>query len=47
MLKPMPVDKDFQTWHWLAGSTAASQSEAMLDVRKTLLTDMEFNMDFT
>ena len=29
---------------WLAGSTADSQSEAML---KSLLTDMKSNMDFT
>ena len=41
MLKSMLVNKDFQTWH-LIGSTAASQSEAMLENP-----NMEFNRDFT
>ena len=40
MLKSMLINKDFQTWHLIA-----SQSES--HVRKSLLTSMEFNMDFT
>ena len=35
----------FKPGIWLASSTAASQPEAMLI--KSLLTNMEFNMDFT
>ena len=31
MLKSMLINKEFQTIIWLAGSTAASQSEAMLE----------------
>ena len=45
MLKFMcQLTKIFKPGIWLAGSTAASQSEAMLEI---LLTNMEFNMDFT
>ena len=36
--------KIFKPGIWLAGSTAASQSEAML--KKSLLTNMDFNTDF-
>ena len=43
-IKPMLVNKDFQTCIWLVGSAAVSQSEAMLE--NLCLTNMDFNMDF-
>ena len=40
MIKSMLVSKDFQPGIWLAGRTAANQSEAVFE-------NMEYNMDFT
>ena len=39
MLKSMSVKKDFQTWHLIGWQHS--------HIRKSLLTNMEYNMDFT
>ena len=45
MLKSMVVNKDFQTWHLIGWQH--SHQPIRSHVRKSLLTSMEFNMDFT
>ena len=45
MLKSILVNKDFQTWHPI-GWQHSRQPIRSRD-RKSLLTNMEFNMDFT
>ena len=44
MLKSMLVNKDFQTWHLIGWQH--SRQPIKSHIRKPLLTDMEFNMDF-
>ena len=45
MLKSMVVNKYFQTWHLIGWQH--SRQPIRSHVRKSLLTSMEFNMDFT
>ena len=45
MLKSMLVHKGFQHGFWLAGSCAASQSDARFE--NVLLTNMDFNLETT
>ena len=45
MLKSMLVNKNFQTWHMIGWQH--SHQPIKSHVRKSLLTNMEFNMDFT
>ena len=45
MLKSMLVNNDFQTWHLIAWQH--SRQPIRSHARKSLLTNMEFNMDFT
>ena len=44
MLKSMLFDKDFQTWHLIGWQH--SRQPIRSHVRKSLLTDMEFHVDF-
>ena len=44
MLKSLLVNKDFQTWHLIGWQH--SRQPIRSHVRKSLLTNMEFNMDF-
>ena len=44
MLKSMLFNKDFQTWHLIGWQH--SRQPIRSHVRKSLLTNMEFNMDF-
>ena len=45
MLKPTLVNNDFQTWHLIGWQH--NRQPIRSHVRKSLLTNMEFNMDFT
>ena len=45
MLKSMSVNKDFQTWHLIGWQHSCQPIRS--HVRKSLLTNMEFNMDFS
>ena len=45
ILKSILVSKDFQTWHLIGWQH--SRQPIRSHVRKCLLTNMEFNMDFT
>ena len=43
-VKSMLINKDFQTWHLIGWQH--SRRSIRSQVRKSLLTNMEFNMDF-
>ena len=45
MLKPILVNKDLQTWHLIGWQHGCQPIRS--HVRKSVLTNMEFNMDFT
>ena len=45
MLKSMLLHKDFQTWHLIGWQH--SRQPIRSHVKKSLLTNIEFNMDFT